>query len=389
MTEFHDERENTDRDPPEPSWQFCWRGRRKGLVLVIATFSLIIVAWYFFRPTPQVVLKHVAIPTDWEAGFQYPVSVAISPDGKYLAAGSAHGMVMIQLLATGSDYFLLNGGSYAHFLCFSPDSSLLAVSCRTRGVTLLDMKTKSFVKQRKPVESADAAVFLPDGKRMAVASHGTVKLWDFATGNSELVFDEEPARHPKRPWPTIQSIAVNNEGDMLAIGIYDAVVFLNLTTGKSIAAQGYETVVKDLVFTPDGRTVAGLMGEGVALWDPLTAKEQARIHDKPELPCYPASLAISPDGRYLAIGLRNHTRYPGFIRIWQLDKQQELLTSQCHPAWMWQVTWSPDSKTLASCGSDGVKLWEIEWRRHNREHVACTHCWRFLGAEPCLGLPLK
>src|SRR5262249_3213372 len=67
------------------------------------------------------------------------------------------------------------------------------------------------------------------------------------------------------------------------------------------------------------------------------------------------SLAFSPDGRWLAVGLRT-----GNIQIWDTsDTSPTQFVWLAHPAEVRGLAFSPDGKALASGSKDGdIKLWK-------------------------------
>ncbi len=68
-----------------------------------------------------------------------------------------------------------------------------------------------------------------------------------------------------------------------------------------------------------------------------------------------ASMVLSPDGNYLAVG-----SFSGQIRVWRMTDGKPLLTFRGHSRMAWALAFSPDSTTLASGGYDrSVKLWEV------------------------------
>jgi WD40 repeat protein/transcriptional regulator with XRE-family HTH domain len=69
-----------------------------------------------------------------------------------------------------------------------------------------------------------------------------------------------------------------------------------------------------------------------------------------------ASMALSHDGKYLAVG-----SFSGQIRVWNVAAGTLLLNVQAHHRAAWSLAFGPESWLLASGGYDGlVKLWQIE-----------------------------
>src|SRR5206468_2021764 len=60
------------------------------------------------------------------------------------------------------------------------------------------------------------------------------------------------------------------------------------------------------------------------------------------------SMALSPDGRYLAIGVT----HPGGIRIYDLATGAEAGPFNAHEGYVQQFAFSADGKLLASAGTD-------------------------------------
>ncbi len=68
-----------------------------------------------------------------------------------------------------------------------------------------------------------------------------------------------------------------------------------------------------------------------------------------------ATLAFSPDGRYLAAGMTN-----GDVNLWQLGANELQLKLRGHTDMVWTVAFSPDGEQLASGGEDqSIRVWDI------------------------------
>jgi len=68
-----------------------------------------------------------------------------------------------------------------------------------------------------------------------------------------------------------------------------------------------------------------------------------------------ASMVLSPDGNYLAVG-----SFSGQICVWRVADGKPLFTFREHSRMVWALAFSPDSTLLASGGYDrSVKLWEV------------------------------
>jgi WD40 repeat protein len=105
---------------------------------------------------------------------------------------------------------------------------------------------------------------------------------------------------------------------------------------------------KRCVFTPDGKQLLSISGDGLRAWDAASGKcerfESARNF---------SSLGISPDGATVAAGTRT-----GPIFLWTLPNwnMRQLLGDR---GWIWSFAFTPDSKQLWSGASDGIREWDI------------------------------
>jgi WD40 repeat protein len=111
--------------------------------------------------------------------------------------------------------------------------------------------------------------------------------------------------------------------------------------------------VNSIALSPDGKWLAtGSYDKTAKIWDTKSGKIAMIFagHQEPIL-----SVAFSPDGKWLATGSRDKT-----AKIWDMQSGKIAFTLEGHQRDVSCVAISPDSKWLATGSVDGtVKIWEL------------------------------
>ena len=121
-------------------------------------------------------------------------------------------------------------------------------------------------------------------------------------------------------------------------------------TDKPLSGSGYYPVV-DTAVSPDGAVLAyGTDERVVKLWE-VASGRQLRVLKTG----YIWSLAFSPDGRTLALGLNAP------VELWDVTTGARLHSLRGHTLSTDALAFSPNGKVLASgCGGGQVLLWDVE-----------------------------
>jgi WD40 repeat protein len=285
-------------------------------------------------------------------GFSYTdTAYAFSPDGKYFAVGG-YGVLLLRdaqtakvLFDLGEELEKVKGD--VRCLAFSPDGKTLAVGGYYRGfLRFWDVATR---KWRATLEghtgSVLAVAFSPDGKTLASGGNdGTLRLWDVRTAK------ETAQKKPHGDW--VFAVGFSPDGKALAsAGADNDVLVWDLATGKPRhRLRGHENAVDTLVFSRDGKLLAsGSRERTTRLWDTATGKKIRHI---------PGSVGtFSPDGRYwISCG-------DSRLVVWDVAtgaRRAHIL----RPAPVYapvSLAVSPDGKTLAvRCDSERIYLWDLD-----------------------------
>lgn len=111
-------------------------------------------------------------------------------------------------------------------------------------------------------------------------------------------------------------------------------------------------VAYDFGFTPGGNELAvGLPEGGVSFHDSTTGAETGRL----KVSTVPAVIAVSPDGRKIALVEKKGTKIESYDRA-----SGRLEQTLVHPSHIYHVTWRPDlsNQLAAACNDDSLYLWD-------------------------------
>lgn len=241
-------------------------------------------------------------------------------------------------------------------VALSPDGQLLAAGTLTGVIRLFDISTKELLHtfegfSRNDYRFSDrvySVAFSPDGQILAtVADDQTIKLWNPHTGELLHTLKEYPV--------SFQSVAFSPDGQILASGShYKPIKLWNPNSGELLhTIEGNSEKVHCVAFSPNGQILASVTNDQtIKLWNPNTGELQHTL--KVDSSIF-RSVAFSPDGQFLASGSSDQT-----IKLWNPHTGELLHTIEGDSICVDSVTFSPDGQFLASCGKTTVQVWRIQ-----------------------------
>ena len=197
--------------------------------------------------------------------------------------------------------------------------------------------------------------YSPDGTRLALASTIGVWLIDVATGE-EINLLTGHTGHLTGHTYYVGNVVFSPDGRTLASlsqGYYgdDVIRLWDAVTGESIAVltEGIDR----FVFSPDGKTLAsdGRDVGVIYLWDGVTGELKTTLIGHT---ASVTTLAFNPEGSTLASGGDDEV-----IRFWDVPTAELQLTFAAHANTVGFLKYTPDGEVLLSQGGDNsVCLWE-------------------------------
>jgi WD40 repeat protein len=255
----------------------------------------------------------------------------------------------------------------------SPDGSRLAVF--GDGLTLWDVKTGRLLHRLTAEKKSwiNGLTFSPEGANVVLIDHDAARTWEAASGK-----EIETARRRSLLRPGEVHLALGGNRLAAMVCWRPPVRIVDLATGKErFILKGVESHgAGRLAMTPDGRLLAVGVDNVVRLFDPATGAELRAIETPFERA--PETLALTADGKVLAVsGTDAPAGGGGSRRLLLYDtatgKDPRSLPLEEgpdeDPVALGQLTFSPDGRTLASWAHDGsppggragtaVHLWDV------------------------------
>lgn len=282
-------------------------------------------------------------------------SIAISPDGKYIAAGGSGNSIKIRNINDGQVVRTLQGFTAAvNYILYSPDGTLIAACSQDKTIKIWRASDGLLMKELTSHNAAVSSIaFNKTGTMLASGSYDRrVNLWRVSDG----VLLKSLAGHSA----AVTSISLSPDGDLLASS--SAIEENKIKTWRMIDT----TFVKDMPdsswtantigFSPNSQYLAaGYANGNIILWyaSSATFVENMAGHTSAI-----SSVSFSSNGSNMLSGSYDKT-----VKMWRISDGALLYTLEGHTDVVKQALFLPDNKTIASCGFDkNIRLWELTYQ---------------------------
>jgi WD40 repeat protein len=292
------------------------------------------------------------------SGFLLGISAAYSPNGQRAAEAVCNGTVRLLDPADGRVLRTVHLGRDASSVAYSPDGSSLAVGTFT-GVALLDPRTGAVLRRLSGTSRSAQTlnvVFSPNGRMIAATSPAGLTVWALPGGRPQTL-----ALTPAQGF----SLAFSPDGRELYTGGYDGIVRVyDVGIGREIHQIQPSPVNRTggpwplvVAVSHDGRQLAigypdAATGAGIV--SVYSASTWRREFDVASIPAVEIqSLAFSPDDTSLAVGAED-----GTAGVWSLISREQLAAYDGPTAAVDSVSFSPDGSHVLTASGDGfTRVW--------------------------------
>jgi len=286
--------------------------------------------------------------------------------GARLATSGGDGTVRIWDVATGTEILELDGTGRTATLAVSPDGKWIATGSASNDVIIWNAQTGEEVAVLTAHEASVTALgFTPDGLTLATGDDlGRCRLWNYQADSDEWTGSYWLHGHSR----SITALAFVAQGNRLLTASGDnTCAQWDVATGQELTESvlTHPAWVADMAVSADGTRALTSCDDGkLRLWSLADARVLREIDAVEEAAI--TSVDLSPDASWaLAV-----TAAYGTVQMWNLESGDEVLADD-RSAWMqlgdrggilWAAQFTPQGDQVLTIGGNDARLWDIGTR---------------------------
>jgi WD40 repeat protein len=356
--------------PPKLDEQSISSIQNKGSVLLrigagIATALVLTVGILYFQRPHSIGEKpqEIALVNTLPGHAGGVTSIAISPDGQFLASSSLDQTIKIRNIRTKEIIHTLTGHSgYVYSVAISSDGQTLVSGSADKTIKVWNLQTRELLRTlRGHLGDVYSVAISRNGRILVSGSQDkTIKVWNLQTGElvRTLIGIKEGLDEG------VRNVAISPDGHtLISSNIYDINVW-NLDTGELRRTfGGHIEAVRAIAISSNGETLASGSPDGTTkLWNLQTGELLNTFPHGSRLPNGSFSggvyaVALSPDGQTLFSGSGTGENS---LKLWNRRTGELIRTLKGHSNTIFAIAMSPDGQTIYSSSLDGtIKVWRV------------------------------
>jgi WD40 repeat protein/serine/threonine protein kinase len=247
-----------------------------------------------------------------------------------------------------------------------PDNSKSAWNAAPRaGAAVKKPDVSPIARFESSQDVITAASFLPDGRRVAFITGGTLRNGDLGGAVDPGLFigdlaDTKNVRKLTGHTGSVTSLALSKDGNRaLTTGTDMTLRLWDLKTGTSRRVRKEDVALESVSFSPDEKLAAYSGGNTIHLCNLNTGRELGRLQSPTGGRVFRVAFCL--DGRRLVSCGADR-----FIRVWDLEIGEEL-RRMSHRAAVTDLAIIPDGRRALSASADStIGVWDLETGRQLR-----------------------
>ena len=258
-------------------------------------------------------------------------------------------LLTFPLLATSQEeHTLFRHGSGVRTVAYSPaNPSLVASAGDNREIKLWDLRKDTVTTLGSHTDTVNSIAFSPDGKFLVSGGDDyVIKLWDVQRKRHIVTREHITDRTRSQ----VKAVSFSPSGEMIATGGRHAKLW-NAQTHNQITTFKHDEWVWAVSFSTDGKLLATGDDTGhINVWNLQSQRTVAQLHvDSNSV----YAVQFSPNNQILAGG-----GYEGNVKLWKVSNWNTYGTLTSNGT-ISEISFSPDSRTLAATGYKSVYLWTV------------------------------